>query len=278
MKLSIILLTANPSEKQYAWKEALASYCDLADEIIIINGGVEELEFPPTKEKRLVVIHKPDPKIWTWAEHAKNLNLALTEATGDWIIKVDIDWIFHQKSMRELREKLATYQAHVVTMQKMTFYPTMRYIQKGEIPNIINAKYKDIIMFGRDPKQYTDLTYPIAFNGSVDKDGVPLGNLVGKQYWAKSGVEFWNFDYTFATREVMRKKWLRMSQSHKEYFGSSSWGETEERAEELFLRNMRGKVNRALPVADIDMLPKYIHKRIENLKTEEFGKEGWGLL
>lgn len=276
MKISVILLTANPTEKQYAWKESFQSYLDFADEVIVINGGEEDLQF--TDNKKLIIINKPDPPVWTWAEHAKNLNLALEKATGDWIIKVDIDWIFHQKTMAELRQKLSTYQAHVVTMQKMTFYPKMRYVQKGEIPNIINAKYKKTIKFGRDKQQYSDLTYPIATTGALDKDGVALGNLVGQKYWAKSGVEFWNFDYTFATIELMRKKWLRMSASHKEYFGETTWGETEEKAEELFLRNMRGKFRRGLDIVDITMLPKYIHERIQNLQPEQFGHSGWDLL
>lgn len=45
-----------------------------------MDGGTEVLEYPDTKLK---IITKPDPPIWTWSEHAKNLNIGLKEATGE---------------------------------------------------------------------------------------------------------------------------------------------------------------------------------------------------
>lgn len=278
MKLSIIGLTANPTEKQYAWKEALASYVDQADEVIIINGGTEFLNTEGVTE-----IMKPDPPIWNWAEHAKNLNMALDVATGDWIIKIDLDWVFHDKDMARLRRRLGSSEAQnfmVATMQKKTYYPVGRYVQKGRIPIIINKNDKERVRFGRDYDNYTDLTYPIRVNPNrpvLDEHKVPVGKLLMEDEWAKTGIEFWNFDYTFSTYENMKKKWMRMSKSHRVYFGNTLWGDTEEEAEQLFLKNMRGKIAKSFPV-DVEELPKYIRERITNIKPEEFGFNGWGLL
>lgn len=277
MKLSVILLTANPTEKQYAWKEAFASYCALADEVIVVNGGKEPIVFPDTKLRTII---KPDPEVWTWSEHAKNLNLGLDEATGDWIIKVDIDWIFHERNLHKIRQKLNSSEAQkfpVATMQKYTFYPFRRYIQKGQIPMIINAKFKDKIRFGKDLTEYTDLTYPIYWGGNYDESGVPTGKLVKEKDWGKTGELFWNFDYTFATLEMMKKKWVRMSKSHKEYFGTTDWGETEEEALKQFITKQQAKHGQSLDIMDSAELPKYIRQRISDLKPEEFGHSAWGL-
>lgn len=273
-KLSIIGITANPTEKQYAWKEALESYCDLADEVIIIDGGVEDFSVPDKVRK----IRIPDPEVWNWAEHGKKLSLALKEATGDWIIKTDIDWIFHEKDMNKIREKLQLIRDPVATFQKKTVYPFRKYVQKGAIPIAINRSFKGRIRFGKDENNYTDLTYPIWWHEKTDENGVPIGNLVTQVDWGKTGVDFWNFDYTFKTFEVAKKLFLRMSNAHKTYFGTTSFGATEEEALKVFINNMKGKLTRGLAIMDLSILPKYIRGRIENIKPEEFGFNGWNLL
>jgi hypothetical protein len=273
-KLSIIGITANPTEKQYAWKEALESYCDLADEVIIVDGGTEDFPVPEKVRK----IRIPDPEVWTWAEHGKKLSLALGEAKGDWIIKIDLDWIFHENDLKTIRQKLEGIDAPVATFQKKTVYPFRKYVQKGAIPIAINKRYKNTIRFGKDENEYTDLTYPIWWRGKMDENDVPVGNLIRIIDWGKTGVTFWNFDYTFKTFEVAKKLFLRMSNAHRTYFGSSSFGNNEEEALEVFIRNMKGKLTRGLDLGDLSVLPKYIRGRIENIKKEEWGFDGWGLL
>jgi hypothetical protein len=75
----------------------------------------------------------------------------------------------------------------------------------------------------------------------------------------------------------MRKKWLRMSKSHKEYFGYTHWGDSEEDAERIFLQHMWGKFSRSLPIKDLDDLPSAIRQRVLDLKPEEFGYNAWDL-
>lgn len=276
MKLSIVVITANPTEKQYAWKEALESYCGMADEVIIVDGGTEPIVFPNTKVR---VVHIPDPEVWNWAEHAKRLNRGLDEATGDWIFKADIDWIFHEKSFALVREKLSKFDTLLCTMQKMNYYPTMQYVQKGEIPMIINGKFKHRIRFGKDLEKYTDLTYPILWDEqTVDEHGVPIGKLITQKDWGKTSEEFWNFDYTFKTIEASKKQFLRSSLGHKEYFGETKWGNDEEEAWQVFLSHMRGLYKRAEKVAGLDALPAPIRTRIMQLTPEQFGYTGWDLM
>lgn len=276
MKLSVVVITANPTEKQYAWREALASYCDLADEVIVVDGGTEDLDIGNDKLK---VIKNPDPEVWTWSEHAKKLNIGFKEATGDWILKADIDWVFHEDYFEEIRNKLSALGTPVATFQKFNYYPFKKYREKGEIPIAVNKDFKDRIRFGKDPDKYTDLTYPIWSNDVLlDKEGVPVGTLVKEYEFGRTGQPFWNFDYTFKTIDRAKKSFLRMSLSHEDYFGTTKWGHTEEEAFKKFLANMIGKQQGAIEIKDFSILPKYIRSRIENIKPEEFGFNGWGLL
>lgn len=276
MKLTIIVLTANPTEKQYAWKEALRSYSALADEVIVIDGGTEDLKITDSKIK---VIHIPDPDIWNWAEHAKRLNLGLEKSTSTWTIKADIDWVFHEQDFLFIKRKLSLAKQPVATFQKVTFYPFDKCMMKGEIPIAIRSDFKDKIVFGIDPTTYSDLTYPIYWDGkNKDQHGVPVGTLVKADGWYKTGGNFWNFDYTFTTLENAKKKFMRMSKAHETYFGSTSWGRTEEDALKVFLNNMKHKVAKARKIKNYEEVPSFIRDRIINLEDKEFGKNGWNLL
>lgn len=276
MKISVIVITANPIHKQYAYYEALQSYAELADEVIVFDGGFETFSVPPRKT---IVMHEPDPEVWGWEEHALRLNKALDAATGDWIIKVDIDWIFHENSFVEIRKRLeGLTDKPVASFQKMNFYPNMKYKQKGEVPIAINKIFKDRVRFGKDQSVYTDLTYPIWNLQGVDRKGVPIGDLVDVDYWGRTGVEFWNFDYTFKTIKRAKELFLRGSQAHENYFGKSQWGKNEDEAFDVFIKNMKHQQKVGFDIKKIGMLPKYIRERITNLKPEEFGYNGWSLL
>lgn len=278
MKLSIIVITANPTEKEYAYYEALESYVALADEVVIIDGGTEKFKLPDSP--KIKFIHIPDPEVWNWAEHAHRLNRALDEASGDWIIKADIDWVFHEADFFEIKRKLWEGRTKpVATFMKVTYYPFTKCMMKGEIPIAINSAYKKRIRFGIDKKTYSDLTYPIFWNGEEkDKHGVPVGTLVSTDNWHKTGCNFWNFDYTFTSLGNAKKKFLRMSVSHEKYFGETTWGRTEDEALKVFLNNMRHKVDKARQLKNFDEVPVFIRERIANLKREEFGFNGWGML
>ena len=76
-KLSIATSYTNPEKRIDPWKEALACYEDLADEVVR-SGENWPYEF-------------------TWDHIGKVFNESYQKATGDWVIRMDLDYFFHEK-------------------------------------------------------------------------------------------------------------------------------------------------------------------------------------
>ena len=76
-KLSIATSYTDPESRMDPWKEALSCYEDLADEVVR-SGENWPYEF-------------------TWDYIGKVFNESYKKASGDWVIRMDLDYFFHEK-------------------------------------------------------------------------------------------------------------------------------------------------------------------------------------
>lgn len=276
MKLSIITTITNPEERQDPYIESIASYLDVADEVIVVNGGRQtRMEDFQTKIK---LVNLPWPEAWNWKELPIHLNAGLQAATGDWVIKMDIDQMFHENDVDEIRRRLSEIKKPTATFQKMSVLPHDTFLQKGEVAVAINkALVGDSICFGVDPNEYTDLCSPI--HQTSTQDDVPHGRVVHFNECGRTGISIWNFDYTFKTQEVTKKEFLKFSLAYEKFFGMTKWGHTEDQALEVFMEMMQDRYRKATyKITDDSVLPKYIRKKYSELTDDQFGHSGWGLL
>ena len=86
MKISIFTTMTNPEERMDPWKESLACYEDFADEVIVVGENFKN-EF-------------------TWSDIGKMFTEGLNRSTGDWVLWMDIDNLFHEKDIDSLRNGL----------------------------------------------------------------------------------------------------------------------------------------------------------------------------
>lgn len=291
MKISVITTICDPDKRFDPYLEAIENYYDFADEVIIVNGGglvskvvwnigrylgermklIEKIKIIPYEWKR----------DWSWEELPKHLNRGLEEARGDWVIKLDIDQLIHERDFRMIREVLENIgDMPTASFQKFSVYPMKKYLQKGEQVIAINkGKYKDRIKFGKNVEKYTDLCLPIWWNGDLDLMGVPMGEGMVRKKIYRTGISFWNFDYTFKPMEFVVEEFYRFSMAHKKYFGKTSWGQTKEDSFEVFIKLMRGRMSRCpYQIESLKILPSSIREKYSNLSPAEFGYEGWRLL
>ena len=93
--ISIIVTVGNerqgPEERGDVWREAINCYEDLADEVIIVSGNKNFKH--KTKKTRTIFLEWP--WIWDWVELPKHLNAGLERAEGEFVIRCDIDYFFH---------------------------------------------------------------------------------------------------------------------------------------------------------------------------------------
>jgi hypothetical protein len=164
-------------------------------------------------------------------------------------------------------------------MQKFSAVLWNRFYQKGGIKMVINKKAAPNVVFGQDREQYTDLCVPIFWDNETRNEfGIPVGQVIPDSECGKTKVEFFNYDYTFKTQEVVAKEFLRFSMAHKRYFGTTKWGNTEEEALQVFVRMMKARLDRCVYKFGPDQQPEEIQGALMRLTGEQFGKYGWGLL
>jgi len=293
MKISILTTITNPDERQDKWREALTCYKEFADEVVVVNGGDDKgdlflLKDEPdyfTHVERIKVVHLPWPYEWNWIELPKHLNAGLEQCTGDWVIKLDIDQFIHEKDFRTLRAKLRTCprDCDVATFQKMSMTYGKKYYQKGGQP--IAFRRRDYIKFGQNIEKETDLCFPIDIRvfrdeiygeAMIDNYLLPVGETPLKSF--KTGISYWNYDYFFKTKEFTKKEFFRFSRAYHRYFKKWTFGRTERKAFDVFLKMMKGRHDRAPYTYELKDHPKHIREAVRNLAKDQFGLSAWGLL
>lgn len=274
MKLSILTMVTKPDERQELWRQALTNYCELADEVIVVDGTIDGpvLEFPDPKVR---FVSLPWPEDWNYVEFPRHLNFGKKHCTGDWILLLMIDQMVSRKEHKKLRNFLENVSEDIdlVKMNKLNFIAEMMYAPKGSQGVVF--RNKPYIGFGHIMDfPEGDLCIPMRV-----MDWTPAGTEVPvgiKMQTANSGCYFWNFNYTFRTKEVARSSFWRNARAFRKYFKSDILGHDEESSWEAFLEMMHKKFALCNHTARLDELPESIQEAIKNLKPEQLGYNFWG--
>lgn len=287
MKISTSLTIGNvknaPSVTQECWQEALLSYCDLADEIVVVDGSgtIKRSDVPG---KNVKVVYLPWQHNWSWEQLPKAMNAGLEACTGSWVIRCDRDYIFHEKDISAIRAKLEQLEDYpVATFQKFSFVLHDRYYEKGRVPIAINKGKFPNYKFGQATNTKTDLCYPIKVTGKNDK-GIPEGLYEPKKF-GNVGLPFYNYDYSFATKEYTKNEFWRFAQAYQRYFGEWKFGNNKSESFKVFVDMMKGRLGKCLYEIGEDRggnhhgtHPKYIQNRIDELTEKQFAHSGWNIL
>jgi len=289
MKLGIITTITNPHLRQDPWIEALECYSDLADEVVVVDGSgyLDDEDFSARRwyeekhDSKVTWLDYEWPYEWSWDELPKHLNAGLKKAKWlgvDWVIKCDIDYLFHEGDFREIRKTLEQYKnTHdAVSFQKMSFVTHDKAYEKGPVVIALNVKRNDKLLFGKERGTHTDLCFPVVFNGEYDNKEVPVGNSVTNVF--KSPIRVYNYDATFRTKAVQASEFHRFSRAYQRFFGEYKYGKTKEESFTVFIDMMKGRKNRCVYGFELSDHPKYIQPRIASLMPSHFGYDGWGLL
>lgn len=86
MKITIFTHMTNPEERIDLWREALDCYKDFADEVVIVGENW--------------------PYEFKWELIGKIFQVGFEKSSGDWVINMPTDMIFHEKDKSKLLNAL----------------------------------------------------------------------------------------------------------------------------------------------------------------------------
>jgi hypothetical protein len=265
MKISIFTTITNPSERGDNYTDALNCYLDFADEVIIVNGGQEVII---TARPNDTIVFSEWPKEFDWPLIGEQFQKGYEAATGDWVIHMDLDMLFHEKDFSGIRKKLEDHPAlPAMSFYKWQFIQPDRYNLKSWITLAVNKRvHGKHIRFDSGG----DLCQPSYDGKFLDPHNVP-------------SVEIPIYNYEKITKNVnqMTEDCGRMDRAYHEHFGkyqlSTDGSGSDESSFDGYIQLLKGRYAKESRQLTIDEHPKYVQETIMNLKPSQFGFDGFGL-
>lgn len=284
MKTSLIT-TCSPSapHRNDPWKEAIRCYLDFADEVVVVVGDKPGMNLIAREfnDKKLKLIHQDWPYKWNWSQLPKALNEGLDNATGDAIIRTDIDYFIHHADNEWFKIYLEAFiKSGAYTARTIKFNVVNRYFGmiKSRIPNIINGKLKDKIRFGKAANKRTDWTEPLLNIGGCRK---PRFETITDANTPMFRVRMYNYDYFFSKEEDVKEEFWRFAQAYStkddlDEKDKYSWGKDKEQAWGYWKQMMEGRIRRSSE--KILIHPKHIQAKIDSMEKGMFGYDNFELI
>lgn len=244
MKISIFTSMTNPEERMDPWKEALECYNDFADEVIVV-GKDWDYDF-------------------SWEKIGNVFQEGFDKCTGDWVIRMDLDYFFHQDNISKLRDTLIKHSDQpAISFPKHQIFTPERYNLKSKICIAFNKKlYPNIKLNGGG-----DLCQPTIDSIEINPSDVPEAN-----------IPIWNYDTFFRTKEIISEDRVRFARAWNRYF--QNWEKGKDNPDEAFeawFKMIKKRYKKHKNILEINDHPKYIIEKINNLKPEQFGYNAFGL-
>lgn len=245
MKISIFTSYTNPDERMDPWKESMACYEEYADEVVVVGQNW--------------------PNEFSFDHIGKTFQEGFDKSKGDWVIKFDIDTMFHEKDKKKLLYFLKKYENYpAISAPKFQIFTPERFHVKTNMTFILNKK-----------------KFPnIVLNGGGDLcDPMLDGQLLNEYNCPTVPIPFWNYDSVFKTKNVISEDRARFARAWYAQFGNygSRGGPTREEAFEAWFEMVKNKYKKHIYKLTIEKHPKFIKKSLLQINKSQFGYNAFGL-
>lgn len=268
MKLSVFTTVTDAERRGDNCKDALACYKELADEIVIVDGGVGQI-WRRDNDEYMCFPWKKWPQEFSWEFIGQNFQAGYKYCTGDVVLHADLDFIFHENDFRRLRaaaqEMLDNHQP-AMTCYKWQFIQPQRYNLKSRLVLMVNKRdFGDRIRFDSGG----DLCQPSLDGVYIAPDDVP-----------ESKIPFYNYEKLTKTKEQVADDVGRMDRAWHQLHGRYLYGTdgSDGSAFEGWMKMVSGRYTKPQQELLLSDHPKYVQDTIRNLTPEQFGHSGWGIL
>jgi len=308
MKISAFCLTTNNIKKEFPFIESIKSWLNIADELIVIDGGSTDGTIEAIKaigDDRIRIISDESTKWekdWYYSRLGKNFNRGLKECTGDLAFKFDCDFILHESSYNLPDKNFKKDCKHILDRQKLVaaftrknFVLIDRWFPKSLRTlgiNLFELKKRGMkIRYGIDLKKSGWSFEPII--PQKEENGIWFGHLLrSKENSVKIHCNIFNYDRIFNTAEVVKKIRLNyMLASIRQYslkykyinqpvstYTEKQLLENPEIVWGVYKKMVVGNYSKPQTPLTIEQHPKIIQDKVRNLKPEQMGYNSWGWL
>jgi len=243
--ISVFTSMTNPEERNDPWKEALNCYSDFSDELITVGESW--------------------PEEFEWDTIGKIFQEGYEKSSMDWVIRMDLDYFFHEKDKDKLRKSLFKYQDYpAVAFPQYQIFTPDRYQIKTRICLAFNKK-----------------KFPgIKLNGGGDLTLATLdGKLLDPRNIPNVNIPIYQYESSFRTKEIIAKDRARFARAWFKYFNNygDRGGGTPEEAYVAWFRMISQRYEKHTFSLKENDHPKYIKDRILNVKDNQFAHNAFGL-
>ena len=304
-KISIFTTLTDPKQRQDCYIEALTNYLDLADEVVVIDGSkINDSPFGYDGKKAVLVwsFHNDWPKEFDWRLIGEQFTRGYDACSGDWVIRMDSDFVFHENDFDYIRDFLDHCDAPVACFPKRQILKHDSYAVKAIMPIAFNKKKYgkrirldaggDLCQPSLDGKEIEKSKMPVVARSVpiVVSRGLPQKQLAKRlpHYFIKNGITYtyssfvpvWNYECLLRTRKVEAREFYRFARAWGRTFGKNMMGiDSEKKALEEFIKMQVGRYKNSNQITlRLEDHPAVMRETIKNLKPEQWGFDGWGNL
>ncbi len=133
MSLSVILITRNEAARLRDVLQAVA----WADEIVVVDSG--------STDDTVAIARSFGAKVAVtqhWPGFGPQKNLALDQATGDWVLSIDADEVVTPALAQEIRHAMATPQGEVYALPRLSFFLGRPMKHGGWWPDLVPRLFR----------------------------------------------------------------------------------------------------------------------------------------
>ncbi len=269
MKFSVFTTATDPILRGDLWHESIDCYEALADEVVVVNGGGILPLRGFSDHLNIKVVQSPWNHEFSWKFIAEQFQRGYDACTGDWVIRADLDMIFHENDYFAIRKACEeNNEAPGLSFLKRQFILPDRFNLKSRLIIAVNkGRYGDRIKF--DGGGESDLCAP-----SVD------GKYMAPGTAPETYIPFWNYEKIIKTKSQITEDSGRMDRAYHKQFGKYQLSKdgSDESAFEGYMRMVTGRFSKPNEHVKLEDHPRVMWDVIRGLNPEQFGYSGLSVL